>query len=287
MKVGDKLYCIKNYYFTDDLMYFTENMQYTITEINGHTATIEVNDNETRKFNLQEKFTIKKQLCPEIWNNFELDDILRKKLIRIATDFFNDLELDTQIIDILLVGSITNYNYTIFSDIDLHIIVDFEDVDKNVALLKRAIDGQRFMWNIRHNIILRGHDVEIYVQDKSEVNVSAGIFSLLKNKWISKPEYKEPVVNMSEVKIKYDAIVADIKRLELLSKHDNTPEESEDYYNYVKELKSKIMKARKEGLAANGEYSVENLVFKRLRNYGKIQKIINLSGKFYDEIFAQ
>lgn len=236
---------------------------------------------------IEEKYSIKKQLCPEIWKEFKIDDILRTKLIRIATDFFEDLEFDTKIIDIWIVGSIANYNYTAFSDIDLHIIIDYSEIDDNETILKKAIDGARFAWNIRHNIILRGHDVEIYVQDKSEVNVSAGIFSLLQNKWISIPEYKQPNVDMHEVIIKYDAIVNDIKRLENLSKQELTPDQSEEYYHYIKELKSKIMKARKEGLAANGEYSIENLVFKRLRNYGKIKKLIDLSAKFYDMIFAQ
>lgn len=236
---------------------------------------------------IQERLLVKKQLCPQIWSDFKMDEILRQKLIRIATDFYEDLELDTPIIDIRIVGSIANYNYTIYSDIDVHIVIDYADVDDNTIILKKAIDGARFMWNIRHNIILRGHDVELYVQDKEDVNVSAGIFSLTKNEWLAKPEYKQPKVDTTEVVVKYDAIVSDLKRLEQLSKQELTPEQSEEYYYYIKELKTKIMKARKEGLAENGEFSIENLVFKRLRNYGKIKKIIELSGKFYDMIFAQ
>ena len=36
------------------------------------------------------------------------------------------------------------------------------------------------------------------------------------------------------------------------------------------------MKSRKEGLSEEGEFSLENLVFKKLRSEGKIKKLIYL-----------
>ena len=235
----------------------------------------------------ERKFAVKKELCPDIWKGDKIDETLRKKLIRIAKDFYEDLELDTEIIDIQLTGSIANYNYTVYSDIDVHIIIDFSEIDDNVALVKKSVDGPRFIWNLRHNIVLRNHDIELYVQDQSEAHVSSGVYSLLNDEWIVKPEFKQPNVDTKEIALKYHSIVDEINRLEKLSKEELTPEDSEDFYNYAKDLKSKIMKGRKEGLAANGEFSIENLVFKKLRNESKLEKIINLTSKFYDNIYAQ
>jgi len=236
---------------------------------------------------VERRVATKHKLCPSLWEDGGLIESIKKKLLKIANDFFDDLDTDAEIVDVQLTGSIANYNYTAYSDIDIHIIIDFTEIDKNISLVKQAIDGQRFIWNLRHNIIIKDHDVELYVQDKSEAHVSSGVYSLLKNKWIVEPKKIKPTTETSDVEAKYDSYVDDLNRLEKLSKMKLYPDECEEYYDCIKELKSKIMKARKEGLAQNGEYSVENLVFKKLRNSGKIEKIINLTAKFYDMIYSQ
>ena len=237
---------------------------------------------------LERKVSVKKTLCPEIWVDNHIEEKLRMKLLRIARDFYKSLELEAEIIDIQLTGSIANYNYTRFSDLDIHIIIDFTEIDNNTKLVKKAIDGQRFIWNIRHNIVIRGHDVELYVQDKTEEHVSSGIYSLIDEKWVVVPKISHPTTDTKDVDKKYNDYVDVINRLETVSKkQDLTPEEHETYYEYIHELKSKIMTGRKEGLANNGEFSVENLVFKKLRNNEKIEKIIDLTAKFYDMIYSQ
>ena len=47
------------------------------------------------------------------------------------------------------------------------------------------------------------------------------------------------------------------------------------------------MKARKAGLSASGEFSIENLVFKKLRAEGKIEKLIDIITTLYDKIYSQ
>jgi len=229
----------------------------------------------------------KHKLCPLLWADGVLDETIKGKLLTIAKDFFGDLDIEADIMDIQLTGSIANYNYTAYSDIDVHIVIDFTEIDENTSLVKMAVDGQRFIWNLRHNIVIRGHDVELYVQDQSEPHMSSGVYSLMQDEWIIEPKRLHPITDTADVETKYAGYADDITRLESLSKMKLYPEESKDYYNYTKELKSKIMKARKEGLAQNGEFSVENLVFKKLRNNGKLEKIIDLTAKFYDMIYAQ
>jgi len=61
----------------------------------------------------------------------------------------------------------------------------------------------------------------------------------------------------------------------------------EEIYTLAVKLKKKILEMRKEGLSRSGEFSVENLVFKKLRNEGYIEKIIELISKSYTNIYNE
>ena len=233
----------------------------------------------------------KKKLCSDLWQDDKLNEKIKDKLIKIAKDFFEDVELETDIKDIHLTGSMANFNYNKSSDIDVHIVIDFKDVNDDIDLVKKAIDGQRFIWNLRHNIVIKGHDVELYIQDgeteKPGSRAQSGLYSLLNDEWIKKPVYNPPDVDTKDVNPKYDARVYDILKYDKLSKQDLTPEEAEEYYESARDLKSKILKSRKEGLTEEGEFSIENLVFKKLRKEGKIKKIIDVITTFYDKMYSQ
>ena len=47
------------------------------------------------------------------------------------------------------------------------------------------------------------------------------------------------------------------------------------------------MKLRKEGLNKDGEFSIGNLTFKKLRNDGYIEKLIDVNSKSYDKIYTE
>jgi predicted nucleotidyltransferase len=238
-------------------------------------------------FITERKISYKKLLCPDIWENKVIIPRIEEKLLRIARDFYKELDVEAEIKDIILTGSITNFNYTKLSDLDVHIIIDFSEVDDNVELVKKAFDGQRFMWNIRHNIIIKEHDVELYVQDVNEENISSGSYSLMNHIWLKEPSYSQPNVDNKDVNSKYELRASDINEFEKLSKQNLDPYDSEQYYNKAKELKTKIMKSRKDGLSESGEFSIENLVFKKLRNEGKFKKLIDIIGILYDKIYSQ
>jgi len=239
--------------------------------------------------NEERRVAYKKQLSPDLWEDGKIIERIKQKLIKIGKDFYEDLDVDTELLDIYFTGSMCNYNYSSDSDIDVHIIIDFEDVSDNMKLVKKAMDGQRFIWNLRHNIVIKGHDVELYVQDSGEKHTASSIYSLLYDKWIVEPKYNPPAVDQKFVDMKYDAKAYDIDELEKLSKDEDLvdPYECEVYYDKAKEMKAKIMKSRKEGLDLNGEFSIDNLVFKKLRKNGKIKKLIDTITRFYDKIYSQ
>jgi predicted nucleotidyltransferase len=231
--------------------------------------------------------TYHKKLNPNFWNEKdELDPIIRKKLLRIARDFFESLELETEILDIYLMGSMSNYNYTKSSDLDTHIVIDYEDLGDR-DLVEKAVDGERFQWNTRHHIRMRGHDVELYIQDINDKKPFAGIYSLVNNKWVQKPEYDPPKVTDEDILPKYNSYVYEISELEKIFKTETNPEELEKYYIMAKNIKKKLSEARAASIKASGEFSIENLVFKKLRNEGFIGKLIEVKNGLYDKMFAQ
>jgi len=235
---------------------------------------------------LVEQVQYNKELNPKIWKGSEMDPDIRRKLLEIAQDFWKFLDVDAKIVDIQLTGSIANYNWTPESDLDVHIITDFNQIDENVDLVRKAMDGQRFIWNQRHPVVLREHDVECYLQDKSEQHISSGLFSLLNNKWIVSPTWNPPSIDPKDVAEKVRVLTYEFYKIKE-EIQDASGEKAKILHDYLNRFKKKIMKDRKAGLAAEGEYSVENLVFKELRRKGIIEDIIDTESQAYVNIYNE
>lgn len=240
------------------------------------------------------------ELSNKFWDKYKdktgdtrwvFDGLVRKKLLKISEDFyskFGDLLGDIPIVDIQLTGSLANYNYTDKSDLDIHVLVDFNKVNSPKEVLKAAIDGIRFIWNLRHDVIIRDHDVELYLQDVSEPHTSTGLYSLKNNKWIKKPQFNPPKIDEQDVNKKYESLVSEIHELESkLVTSVKLPSDAKDMYKRLVRLKEKIQKMRKESLAKEGEFAVGNLTFKLLRNNGYIGKIIDLLTQAYTRIYSE
>ena len=152
----------------------------------------------------------KEKLNPLFWKDNKFDTKIRENLLMIANDFYSALKFPAKIRDIQLTGSLANYNWTDKSDFDVHVLVDFSEIDDNVELVKRAVDGARFVWNLRHNLKIKGFDVELYAQDINEPHTASGLFSLLNNKWIRIPKYNPPEIDYKDVDKKFQGLVSDI-----------------------------------------------------------------------------
>ena len=240
------------------------------------------------------------ELNPKFWDKkvnkegdvkFEFDPLVRKKLLKIADDFFSkfdDLLKGAKIQDIQLTGSLANFNYTDYSDLDVHVLINFSDVDAPKDVLKSAVDGIRFIWNLRHDVVVRGHDVELYLQDSKEPHTASGLYSLKDNKWIRKPKFDPPAVDEQDVNKKFDGLASDINQLQnKLLLVQNVPSDAKDLYKRANKVKEKIQKMRKEGLSKSGEFSVGNLAFKKLRNEGYIEKLIDIISGAYGRIYSE
>ena len=218
-------------------------------------------------------------------NKFDPD--IREKLLSITDDFIHNLDLEgVDISDITLTGSNSNYNYNEYSDLDVHVLIDFKDINEDEDLVKKALDGPRFVWNLRHNVNLRGHDVEMYMQDKDEPHIASGLYSLKDNKWITEPSYDPPSIDIKDVFKKANSIETDV---EILKEKilDARGEEARELHERANRLKKKISNMRKRGLAREGEFSVENLAFKVLRNTEVIGDLIDIISSSYDRIYTE
>ena len=233
-------------------------------------------------------FDVQKQLNPKFWVNGKLNSRVRLRLLDIADTFFDSLDVSwVKPKDIIMTGSLANYNWSKYSDIDLHIVVNFKDVDERVDFVKNYFDSKKKLWNEEHeDLTIYGYPVELYVQDANEEHTASGIYSLEKDKWIKEPERddlaaikldKETVVNKTK------KIADKIEDLETACETEKDTEKLDILSNKVKKLFDRIKGMRKEGLKT-GELGTGNLIFKCLRRLGYIGRLVDLKRVTFDKI---
>ena len=216
------------------------------------------------------KDTLSNQIFEEDKGNFMMRDDIKTALLKIADDFIESLGVEFFIHDIVLTGSLANYNWSDFSDVDLHIVIDYKESKYNSEILKEFFDAKKNIWNEKHDIVIKGYDVELYVQDVNEEHVSSGVYSILHDKWIIEPEQKNPNID--------DRMILQ-KGEEYMKKIDNIigkGVKGVDVLNDIENIRTKIKSFRQSGLDSGGEYSYENLTFKLLRRNGYIGKLLKL-----------
>lgn len=227
-------------------------------------------------------------LNKKFWSDGQFDSDIREKLLQIAKEFYDNLGLNVPVIDIQLTGSLANYNYTQYSDLDVHVIIDFSEINSNTDLVKKALDGMRFIWNLRHDIKIRGYDVELYVQDVNEQHTASGLYSLLNGEWIRTPSYNPPDIDERDVEVKYNSYVSEITRMESRLKSKNLSiDDLKAITARASKLKQKAQQERKDCLQGGNEFCVENLVFKKLRGSGMMEKLINIGIEAYDRVYSE
>lgn len=209
-----------------------------------------------------------------------VDPEVRELLLKVANYFWEGLEIPEPFEDVLLTGSSVNYNYTPTSDIDLHIVVDFDKFD-NSELLKKYFDEAKLNWNRVHDLKLGKQNIEVYIQDNEDHPEYRGEYSLMNDKWLRRPSYVSIDIPDEEIEKKTKLFKQQIDKLEKTGK-DN-PEKAIELTNKIKE---RLKNFRQAGLDKDGEYSLENLAFKDLRNTGYLEKLSNLKNSFIDKTLS-
>lgn len=237
-------------------------------------------------------FNIKKELNPKFWKDDKLDSRIRIKLLDIADDFIEFLGVDwVKPEDITITGSLANYNWNKkYSDIDLHILIDYSKVDKRTDFVDNYFYSQKKLWNEEHkDLRIFGFPVEVYVQDVNKEHTSSGVYSLEKNEWVIEPEREKlskKKVNKERIKKTVSQYTEKIDKLVDDSKNTDGDEyKMRKVYEGAQKLFDEIKKLRREDLSdANNEINEGNIIFKALRRLGYIDKLDKVINKGYNTL---
>jgi len=225
-----------------------------------------------------ESFEKQAELDPQFWRDCQLKPKIAKRLQKIAADFAAGIGLSIEVLDLRFTGSLANYNWSKYSDIDLHLVADFSKVDEDVELVKQFLDSVRLRWNDLHDIMIYGHEVEIYVENVGDVHRSSGIYSITDNKWLVQPSSDKIEFDYVTARKKADAIETEVNLIDKFIQ-----EKPRAALKSIDRLKEKIRRMRTAGLHSPlQEYSAENIAFKILRREETLDKLGQMKYNAYD-----
>ena len=232
-------------------------------------------------------FKVQDDLHPKIWVNNKLNSRVRLRLLDIADDFIDTLAVNwVKPKDVVFTGSLANYNWSKYSDIDLHVILDYSKVYKKKEFVEDYFNAKKEMWLNEHpKLKIYGFPVEVYVEDSEGDNTSSGVYSLYKNKWIKEPDdFQNAKLNEKYIKEYAAKLMTQVDKLETKQKKEKDEHKIETIQKQLKNVYDKVKKLRTEGLKKGGEMSSGNIIFKILRRAGYIDKIWRLINTSYDRI---
>jgi hypothetical protein len=231
-----------------------------------------MNLKELDSFKISDAITFHNKLNPKLWNGTKLRPEVKQQLEAIADDFLEEMgihELDVR--DITISGSNAAYSYTDHSDLDLHILVNVNDLPSS-DVYKELFQAKKTIYNDTHNITIHKVPVELYVQDASEPVVSLGEYSIKNDSWIKIPTKRRSNFDQNATKAKYEKLLDIVERAI-----------ESNNLNKIQKVLKKIKQYRQAGLDKGGEFGPENLAYKALRSRGYITKLYDLRDKLHSE----
>jgi hypothetical protein len=227
---------------------------------------------ELESFKLSDAVAFHKELNPRLWEDEKLDPEVREQLLLIAEDFVEYLGISNlKVRDVTISGSNAAYSYTPHSDLDLHVLVDFNELPNN-EVYQELFTAKKTLYNDAHDITVRDIPVELYVQDIHNPVESLGEYSIVHDKWIRIPKKRRANFDQAATKLKYEKL-GELIELALKTKD---PKKVNDTIALVKRY-------RKSGLDKAGEFGPENLAYKAVRKQGLVQALHDLKVQLHTE----
>lgn len=218
-----------------------------------------------------QEYELQKTLNPKLWDGTALKPKLHSAFMKIANHFYEFLEIDAPIIDVILIGSSANYNWTKYSDIDLHVVINYAKIGDNRHLVENYLFAKKSLWNTNYPLTYRGMNIELYAQDSNEdFHSTVGIYSIKSQRWLHQPSYQTLSIDNEAIQQKAQPYEYEIDKLK-------PSDPALDIK--IRKILERLRKMRQSGLDANGEFALENLAFKQLRNKGYIARLKDLLQK--------
>lgn len=283
----------------NDYVYLTLNdkcMQQLVKQIIGDKPLRDagfISENQELELRPDEvkldSFKKEKHLAPKIWKGMLINYKVRLKLLDIADDFWDTCNLGwVKLRGIHLTGSICNFNWSKYSDIDLHLVVDFSDVSERKDFVQQYFDAKKNEWNNEHdNLKIYGFPVELYVEDINAETKSGGLFNLETNAWIKVPspdDVHSIELGKYEIKEKSANIMTKIDDYYDLLNSTNDSDKLLKLNKKVQKLSKRLKNMRQFGLKRGGETDPLNIVYKVTRRMGYLDKLWDISSKLYNKL---
>ena len=252
----------------------------------GMMGEQQINEVEADDISLK-SFEIQDELNPKFWINNKINSRVRLKLMDLADEFYDSLNIKwVKPKDIVLTGSIANYNWSKYSDVDVHILVDYKEVWEKTDFVKDYFDSKKQLWSEEHDTLkIYGFPVEMYVEDSNVKNPNSGIYSLNKNKWIVEPnDFQDAELNEDFIKNTSAKLMTEIDDIESDLKTEKDNHKLEVLSTKMKKLFDKLVKQRKESLEKHGEMGTYNIIWKVLRRSGYLDKIWEIINNIYNKV---
>lgn len=246
----------------------------------------QINEVEADDINLK-SFEVQDELNPKFWINNKINSRVRLKLLDLADEFYDSLNIKwVKPKDIVLTGSIANYNWSRYSDVDVHILVDYDKVWKKKEFVQDYFDSKKALWAQEHDgLKIYGFPVEMYVEDANDNNPNSGIYSLNKNKWIVEPnDFQDSSLNERYIKEVSARIMTRIDEAEETLKNEDDNHKLEVLSTKVKKLFDKLHRQRQESLDKHGEMGTYNIIWKVLRRTKYLDKMWEIINNIYNKV---
>lgn len=210
---------------------------------------------------LKEALELHANLNPALWDkNQNLLPEVEDRLHKIVNKFQSECMLPLDIVDVHLVGSNASFNYTSHSDLDVHIVVNFDLIDADKEILMAAYNLQKAKFNSDYDISIRGIEIELYIEDINSNTMSNGIYSLYEKRWIKKPQ----PIQVPDIDVSNQVNQLADKCERILDGDDGIA---------ITKFINMLYMMRKNSLAVEGEFGRGNLIFKGIRDLGLLDDL--------------
>ena len=210
---------------------------------------------------LTEDIIIHDTLNPKLWKDNKLIPEVRSQIIKIVSYFEDEVDVPLDILDIQVVGSQASFNYTDTSDLDVHLMCNFDSIDAAPEILQALYNAKKTSFNNNTDIEIKGIPVEMYIQDINSMTNSNGIYSVCDNEWIKEPK---PITSIKKYDTTEERTMWEQKIQSVLNRN---------IFGEVKETIDALYLMRLNSIASDGEFSQGNQVFKEIRAEGLLDKL--------------